>query len=254
MSRFHLPDEGSLWRRASLYLFARYLELPLLSLSFSLLRGRWRRLGSWPLVRLVLGWTLAAPFAHLGDTARPFPFPQILDFLDRLDGPAAVGPCRCRISHRSCFHPLETDIVIRSGVEAWRKAFPGDYRLITVEEAKEIITACHSQGMWQMVFIHCPAHGGAEYVICNCCSCGCVPYILNRELGQKVYPFIPGPYISRTDSTRCEGLGKCVRACPFGARAVEGGKSRLVGLCFGCGRCAEACPNKAITMVERYGS
>ncbi len=252
MSRFHLLDDNSPLERSMLYLFARYFELPLLSLSFSLLRGKWKRVGDHTFIRFALGWTLAALFARLADTAQPFPFPQILDFLDRLDGPVAVGPCRCRISHQACSHPLETDIVIRSGVEAWRKAFPKDYRLITLEEAKEIITACHKQGLWQMVFIHCPAHGGTEYVICNCCSCGCVPYILNRELGQKVYPFILGPYISRTDLTRCQGLGECVKTCPFEARRVEGGRSQMVGLCFGCGRCVEACPNRAIYMVKRH--
>ncbi len=252
MSRFHSSDESTLWRRVLLYLFARYFELPLLSLSFSFLRGRWKRLGHNPFIRLMLGWTLAAPFARLADTAKPFPFPQILNWLEHVDGPIAVGPCRCRISHQACPHPLETDIVIRSGVEAWSKAFPEDYRLISLEEAKEIITSCHNLGMWQMVFIHCPAHGGTEYVICNCCTCGCVPYILNRELGQKVYPFIPGPYISKTDLARCEGLGECVKACPFGARAIRQGKSHLVGMCFGCGRCVEACPNKAIIMVKRY--
>lgn len=254
MSRFHSSGEEALWEKVLLYLFARYAELPLLSLSFSLLRGRWKNLGKLPFLRFVLGWTLAAPFARWADTAKPLPFPQVLEFLEQVNGPIAVGPCRCRISHRACPHPLETDIVIRSGVEAWTKAFPEDYRLITLEEAKEIISRCHSLGMWQMVFIHCPSHGSTEYVICNCCTCGCVPYILNRELGQKVYPFILGPYISRTDLARCRGFGECVRTCPFGARATENNRSYLKGLCFGCGRCVEVCPVEAITMVRRYES
>ena len=247
MSRFHPVGEKTL-----LYFFARYLELPLLSFSFSLLRGKWKKLGSQPLFRQALGWALAAPFARLADTAKPIPFPQVLDLLDQVEGPIAVGPCRCRISHHACPHPLPTDIVIGIGAEVWEKAFPKDYRQITKEEAKEIVTQCHNLGMWQMVFVHCPAHGGPEYVICNCCTCGCVPYILNRELGQKVYPFIPGPYISRTDPARCEGLGECLKACPFGARSIKNGKSTLTGICFGCGKCADACPNKAITMVERH--
>jgi ferredoxin len=249
-----LTDEHSRLRRWSLYLFARYIELPLLGWSYRLLRGRWRRWGDRRLVRAVLGWGVAAPFGYLGDTARPVPYRQVLEMLERLDGPIAVGPCRCRSAHRACSHPLETDIVIRTGVEAWTAAFPGDYRPISKEEAGEIVTRCHRLGMWHMVFIHCPVNQANEYVICNCCTCGCVPYILNRELGQRRYRLLPGDFVSHTDPERCLGHGACVTVCPFGARAVVEGQARLVAPCFGCGRCLDACPEGAIRMVARHPS
>ena len=269
MSLVHaVTSEHSRLRRWSLYIFARYLEMPLLALGHHFLRGRFRRLGANRLVRSVMSWCVVAPFGYAGDTARAVPFPQVLGLIDDLDGAIAVGPCRCRAAHRACDHPMETDIVIRTGVEAWTRAFPSEYRPISKEEAKAIVSDCSRQGLWQMVFVHCPveahrevahysgrAHGhthasGNEYVICNCCTCGCVPYILNRDLGQQVYPLLRGAYVAHTDLDRCTGHGGCVAVCPFDARALEKGKARLVDACFGCGLCVASCPEGAITMVQ----
>ncbi len=255
MSLVHgLTGEQSRFRRWTLFIFARYLEVPLLGWSYRLLRGRYRRLGRIRPLRALLGRMLAYPFAVLGDTGRPMPAAAVLDLIDSLDGGFAVGPCRCRIAHRDCDHPLETDIVIRTGVEAWTRAFPGEYRMIEKEEAKRIVSGSSRAGMWQMVFVHCPVNEENEYVICNCCECGCVPYILNRELGQARYPLLPGTHVSRTDTARCTGRHDCVTACPFDARtAVEGGV-RLTSFCFGCGACEKACPEGAITMALRPGA
>ena len=292
MSLVHVvTGENSRIRRWSLYLFARYLEMPLLAWGYHLLQGRYRRLGSNRWVRALLSWGVAAPFGYAGDTARAMPAPQVLQLIDDLEGPVAVGPCRCRAAHRGCDHPLETDLVIRTGVEAWTRAFPNEYRLIGKEEAKGIVSNCRDLGMWQMVFVHCPvhahrhesavssasrqpeagstpagstrAHGSGlgrdlqdhspyenEYVICNCCTCGCVPYMLNRDLGQHAYPLLPGAYVAQTDLNRCTGRGDCVAACPFGVRALEDGKPYLVAPCLGCGRCADVCPEGAIEMCE----
>jgi ferredoxin len=267
MSLVHaLTAEQSRFRRWTLYLFARYLEMPVLGWSYHLLRGRYRHIGAIRPVRAALGWGAAMPFAYLGDTARPLPAPQVLRLIDALEGPIAVGPCRCRAAHQGCDHPLETDLVIRTGVEAFSHAFPRDYRLVGSLEAKAIVSESSRLGMWQMVFVHCPVHEhgaapskgldmfrgrpGNEYVICNCCRCGCVPYIVNRELGQRVHPLLRGPYTAHTDLVRFTGHGGCVTACPFGARAMADGKVRLVAPCFGCGVCVAACPEGAIQMRE----
>jgi len=251
MSGIHiLTGEHSRFRRWTLYLFARYLELPLIRAGHGILRGRYRRLGQNRLVRAVLSWTVAAPLGYLGDTGRPMPTPQVLELLDGLDGPIAVGTCRCRGTHHGCHHPLETDIVIRTGVAAWTRAFPHDYRIIDKQEAKQIVAECRRQGLWQIVFVHCPVNQENEYVICNCCTCGCMPYILNRELGQRAYPLLQGKWLSVTDPARCTGHGGCLAACPFGARALKDGRAGLVSTCFGCGLCVDACPERAIALRE----
>lgn len=263
MSLIHaVTGEHSRFRRWTLYLFARDIELPLLYWGYQILRGRYRRLGQNRLVRGLMRIFVAIPFGYAGDTARPVPASQLLRMLDEMEGPIAVGPCRCRASHGGCDHPLDTDMVFRTGVEAWTRAFPDEYRLIDREEAKAIVGRCSELGMWPMVFVHCPVHAhgdshddghGAsnEYVICNCCTCGCVPYILNRELGQRAYPLLAGAYVAETDPERCTGQGACVEACPFDVRVVEEGQAQLAEACFGCGVCVAACPEGAITMVEQ---
>jgi ferredoxin len=274
MSLVHaVTGEHSRIRRWTLYIFARYLEMPLLWWGYQLLRGRYRRLGSNRLVRALVTWGVAIPFGYGGDTARPMPVAQVWELIESQDGKIAVGPCRCRTAHKACYHPLETDIVIRTGVEAWTRAFPDEYRLIDKEEAKQIVSECGQLGMWPMVFVHCPVHehrsaagaqhGGSrraeskpqagtlygnEYVICNCCPCGCVPYMLNRDLGQRAYPLLRGAYLAETDLARCAGHGACVDACPFGVRALVDGKVELVEACFGCGVCVDVCPEGAIVM------
>ena len=249
MSFVHnLTGEHNPFRRFTLFIFARFIEVPLLKLCFHILRGKYRRFGKMRWVHFLAGFLLARPFGYLGDTAKPMPYNEVLSLIDTLDGPIAVGACRCRIGHKSCSHPLETDIVIRTGYEAWMKAFPREYRQISKEETKAIIKQTHELGMFHMIFVHCPVNLYNEYVICNCCTCGCVPYIINRELTQENYPLIDGYFLSQTDRQRCKACGKCIEVCPFAARQSVEGKSKTAGNCFGCGLCSYACPEKAITL------
>jgi ferredoxin len=242
--------EQSPARKLLLYVFARYIEVPLLKYAYFLLRGKWRRIGSLKLFRIMASYALVRPFGYLGDTAKPAPYDDILLYIDRIEGPIAVGPCRCRIGHKACGHPLETDIVMRTGYDAWTKAFPADYRTITKNEAKDIVRQCHDLGMMHMIFIHCPVNRLNEYVICNCCTCGCVPYIINRELGQINYPLIDGYYMAVTDSEKCRGCGTCVEICPFEARVLTDAKGKTGRNCYGCGLCTYHCPEQAISMVK----
>jgi len=243
-------SEQSRTRRFLLYIFARYLEMPILKYSYYLLRGKWKRIGDIPAFRAVFGYLLARPFGYLGDTGKPVPFKEVIRYIDELAGPIAVGPCRCRLGHGACDHPLETDIVFRTGYEAWTRAFPEQYRPISKDEAKEIVTTCHRLNMFHMIFVHCPLNLYNEYVICNCCTCGCVPYIINRELTQFNYPLIDGYFCAVTDSGLCSACGKCVDVCPFDARSLIKGKGVTSGNCFGCGLCESNCPEGAIRMIK----
>jgi ferredoxin len=248
MTMLHdITQEGASFQRRALFVFAKFVELPLLRCSYQLLRGRWKWLGSRPLFKKIMGLVLARPLALYGDSARPVPYKEIVEHINRLEGAIAVGACRCRISHHSCPHPLDTDIVIRTGTEAWLKAFPREYRVIEKQEALNIVARCHELGMFHMLFYHFPSHGKAEYVICNCCECGCVPYIINRELGQRYFPLLRGHSVAVTIEEKCDGSGECVAACPFGQREIINGKGATLD-CFGCGLCAAACPANAILM------
>ncbi|MFW5861822.1 MAG: 4Fe-4S binding protein [Spirochaetota bacterium] len=243
-----ITSEESRIRKALLYIFARYIEVPLLKYSYFFLRGKWKSIGKLAPVKWLAGRLFARPFGYLADTGKPVPFAHALRLIDSIDGRIAVGPCRCRMGHRACDHPLETDMVFRTGFNAWTRAFPEQYREIDKEEAKQIISKCHSLGMFHMVFVHCPVNEYNEYVICNCCTCGCVPYIINRELGQLNYPLIDGYFMAITHRRKCTGCGECVSACPFDARSIIEGKSITSDNCYGCGLCTGVCPEDAITM------
>jgi ferredoxin len=245
-----LISEQSRTRKVLLYIFARYIEVPLLKTAYFFLRGKWKGIGSTSLFRTIASYLLVRPFGYLGDTAKPMPYLEILNYIGEIEGPIAVGPCRCRIGHKACDHPLETDIVLRTGYKAWTKAFPGHYRTISKNEAKAIVTQCHDLGMMQMIFVHCPVNLYNEYVICNCCTCGCVPYIINRELGQLNYPFIDGYYMAVTDGKKCKGCKICTEVCPFDARVFTGIVSKTANNCYGCGICSSKCPEGAISMKK----
>ena len=229
-------------------IFARYIEVPLLHLSYLACVGRLRFLSRFFLTRWLLLYPIAYPFGHWGDTGRPYPVDELVDMVGNLEGELAVGPCRCRIGHRACDHPMETDIVIRTGTDVWLKAFPREYRVIEKAEAVRIIRECADLGLFHMVFLHCLLSGAMnEYVICNCCTDGCVPYILNRSLGQQIYPVVKGKWGVEINPELCERCGNCVIACPFSARLFENDTPVAID-CFGCGLCASRCPGVASRM------
>lgn len=70
------------------------------------------------------------------------------------------------------------------------------------------------------------------------------PEIICREtLGMPV------PVV---DAAKCDGCGKCARACQYNAlAAVKGGVLVFAELCHGCGGCMLVCPKTAMTEGSR---
>jgi ferredoxin len=243
-----VAGEHSPIRMFLMRMFARYIEVPVLHLSYLACVGPLKFLSRFFLTRWLIMYPIAYPFGHYGDTGRPVPHDELVKMIDSLEGPIAVGPCRCRMGHKACSHPMDTDIVIKTGTQVWLDAFPFAYRTISKEDAIAIIDDCSAAGMFQMVFLHCLLGGAVnEYVICNCCTDGCVPYILNRTLGQGIYPLVKGDWRARVDASACERCGACVEVCPFSARTLEGATPGVLE-CYGCGLCAAGCEAGATTM------
>lgn len=242
--------ERSLLRRKLLYLLAKYLEVPFLRFGYRVTKGdrpAWRQNAA---LRHLYRKFLLLPLARHGDTGHPMITADVLDLLDRQDAVVAIGPCRCCVSHGQCREPLDTDLVIRTGVEAFTAAFPQDFRVIDHNEAKRLIQSFAAAGFFHMVFVHCPTpHGVHEYAVCNCRRDGCVIYLLNREFGQEGFPLIRGEHLAAVRPEKCRACGACRSACPWDAPRPRDGRTQIDSqLCFGCGLCARACPNGAIEL------
>lgn len=59
--------------------------------------------------------------------------------------------------------------------------------------------------------------------------------------------------IIQIDESKCNGCGKCAKACHEGAIGMVDGKAKLLrdDYCDGLGDCLPTCPTEAITFIER---
>lgn len=234
--------------RARLWLLRRYArrEVLLLGLFYRLLNSR--AICNRVFSEMVF-WTVGYPSARWGIAGTPMSPREIEEFFEG-ENQIAVGPCRCRTAHRGCGHPMETDIVVRTGFPVWSRAFAPEYRQIDAGEAVEICRKSHQQGLAQISYAHLDvAGGGSMFVVCNCCADGCLPLLAMKHYGNDRYPMHRGVHRASIESVKCEGCAKCVEICPFGARYMgQDGKSRVEN-CFGCGLCASHCPSGASLLV-----
>jgi ferredoxin len=64
------------------------------------------------------------------------------------------------------------------------------------------------------------SQGRFDGALCNCCNDCCFPHQLARERqAEKIWPLIR--YLTELASEPCNGCGRCVRRCPFGAISQE---------------------------------
>jgi ferredoxin len=218
-------------------------EVKLLALLYRLLNSR--LIGN-RLIRELVYWILVVPTARWAVTGTPVAPQDLEEFVTSLSpGRIAIGPCRCRLAHGACDHPLETDIVIKQGFGIWSDLFPRDYREITAAEAVELCRGYHEKGLAQITYKFMDVGSNDNYfVVCNCCKDGCLPLLALDFYGPDKYPFHRGTRRAAVDSTKCRGCGTCIEVCPFGARELSGGVS-VITECFGCGLCGRAHPTSS---------
>jgi len=179
-----------------------------------------------------------------------YTFEQISNYIDSADA-IAVGHCYCHheaylLGKVTCDAPEYRCMSFGPG--ALYTSERGIARLITKEEAHEILKACEEKGLVHM------GSNTTKYLefICNCCSCHCGVLNNLNKMGKPVWSANSG-YFAQVNKEECEGCNTCVEICPMEAVAMTAAETSVVDdlRCIGCGVCAHHCPVGAISMNLR---
>ncbi len=160
-----------------------------------------------------------------------------------------VIDCVCRNSngHDGCY-PRDVCLIIGEPWVSW--AMDRDRylngRIISKEEALQILRECHERGNVHAGFFKDIA-AGRLYSICNCCPCCCTALQAQNYIGA---PMMAGSgYIAKVDNDKCKGCGLCAKKCNFLAINMVDGKPVVdEDLCRGCQACETACKSGAIKL------
>ena len=138
----------------------------------------------------------------------------------------SVGPCSCRRSRRlmgeGCGH-LEEDMCMYLNDNALNYSRIGEHRLISKEEAYEILKRAEDNGLVHEIN-QTPGFEDAT-AICNCCGCSC--YALRVAEMFRSKNGIKSNYIARVDKEKCVACGSCVENCQTNALRL-GQKNSIV--------------------------
>ena len=173
---------------------------------------------------------------------------NVEDIIEKFDE-IAVGHCYCRhfrdLVGESCKQTDLRENCFTFGKSARYTTEQGFARMISKEEALEILKKSEKDGL-----VHKAYHPNMDFKreedsICNCCSdcCGQAKNITSNLSN----------FIAQVDNDLCTGCGTCVEKCYSGAKELndEGKAETIEDRCIGCGICAAFCPEGAISLVEK---
>ena len=159
----------------------------------------------------------------------------------------SVGPCSCRRARRlmgeGCGH-LEDDMCMYLNDNAVNYSETGAHRLVTKEEAYEILKRAEDNGLVHELNVT-PGYDDTT-AICNCCSCSC--FALRIASYFHAPDAIRTNYIAKVDKDKCVACGQCVENCQL--NAVRLGQ-KLCNRPTGEGRPADT-PRNTIWSSKRY--
>ncbi|NMC70883.1 MAG: 4Fe-4S binding protein [Myxococcales bacterium] len=168
----------------------------------------------------------------------------------------AEGICHCRHVQehlgRRCAYPIDHCLALGQGADYLSRA--GLARPIDQSRALDVLAHAKELGMVQMV----DNVRRKPTFLCNCCSCCCEMLEGLRLLGGH-RGTVRSNHAAAVDPPKCNGCGRCVRACPLGAielvpeAAGAARKSKAharvtADRCLGCGVCRRRCPTGAIQL------
>ena len=128
----------------------------------------------------------------------------------------SVGPCSCRRARRlmgeGCGH-LEEDMCMYLNDNAVNYSETGAHRLISKEEAYEILKRAEDNGLVHELNVT-PGYEDTT-AICNCCGCSC--FALRIASYFRAPDAIRTNFIARVDKDKCVACGQCVENCQLNA-------------------------------------
>ena len=128
----------------------------------------------------------------------------------------SVGPCSCRRARRlmgeGCGH-LEDDMCMYLNDNAINDSKTGAHRLVTKEEAYEILRRAEDNGLVHEIN-QTPGFEDTT-AICNCCGCSCFALRIAEYFRSK--NAIRSNFTARVDKEKCVACGQCVENCQTNA-------------------------------------
>jgi Pyruvate/2-oxoacid:ferredoxin oxidoreductase delta subunit len=179
------------------------------------------------------------------------PSQRVEEIINKFDD-IAVGNCFCR-QHKDLLGDPCKQTEIREncftlGKSARHTAEQGFSRLISKEEALQILKATKEDGLVHKAYHLHSDISREEVAICNCCSCCCLNS-RNQMLGPVVNA---NNYLANVKEEECIGCETCVQHCHNSAISLNQDNIAEINeeYCIGCGVCAYFCPENAISMIE----
>ena len=181
------------------------------------------------------------------------PSQNVKEIINKFDD-IAVGYCFCRqrrgLLGGACATKSPTLNCFTFGKSARHTVAQGFAKMITREEALNIMLEAEAAGLIHKAFHPGARESSPETSICNCCKDCCDTFNLWRS---GTMPLINSTYyLAMIDEDACSGCETCVGWCPVDAIAMNdaGIAQRDKSTCIGCGVCARFCPEEAISLKE----
>ena len=176
------------------------------------------------------------------------PVQKVEELVEKFDD-IAVGHCFCRHQQDLLDNPCkQTDIrenCFTFGKSARYTSEQGFTRLISKEEALDIIMKSDEDGLVHKAYHPHFDTARDETSLCICCNCCC------GQAGHDSVNVNATKYIAQVDQESCTGCGICVENChTFAMKLNEDNVAEAGERCIGCGVCAYMCPEQAISLKE----